>query len=192
MKMSKKKGKRGDNSYIYRNPHTDKNPNQTEEQFLLTLIKQISNRLKTEHGYQNEQIAKTYAEETAIKIPASIFSSKLCPSEALTKYLKEEQGLNYHEISEIINRNERGVWANYQRAIKKQSSKFAIKDSIYVPVTIFQNNNLSILECLVTYLKDTRHLKNSKIAKLLNKNPSNIWTIYNRAKKKEVKQNRRH
>ena len=193
MKVSKKKGKRGASSYIYSRGNKDRTPNKkSEEQFLLTLIKQISNRLKTEHGYQNEQIAETYAEETTIEIPVSIFSGKLCPSEALTKYLKEEQGLNYHEISKAINRNERGVWANYQRAIKKQSTKFSIKDSIYVPVQIFQNNNLSILECLICYLKDTRHLKNSKIAKLLNKNPSNIWTIYNRAKKKEVKQNRRH
>jgi hypothetical protein len=173
----RKKEKSKDSGYIY------SNPNQTEEQFLLTLLKQISNRLKTEHGYQNEQIAGTY-EETTIKIPISIFAEKLCPSEALTKYLKEKYKLTYHEISELINRNERGVWANYQRAIKKKKSTFEIKDSLSVPVTAFKNTKLSILECLICYLKDILHMKNSRIATLLKKNPSNIWTIYNRAKKK--------
>jgi len=118
-------------------------------------------------------------------IPVSIFSTKLAPSEALIKYLKETHDINYHEISSLINRNERGVWASYQRAIKKISSKFEISETIFVPVSIFSNNKLSILECLISYLKDVKQIKNSKIAILLNKNPSNIWTIYNRTKTKK-------
>ena len=162
---------------------------ESEKLFLLKILQQISQRLKTEHGLINNQIIESSTEEQQIMIPVSIFSFDLCPSEALTKYLKEEHDLNYHEISVLTNRNERGVWANYQRAIKKKSTKFEISDSIFVPISIFQNNKFSILECLISYLKEVSHLKNSKIAKLLNKNSSNIWTIYNRTKVKEVKKN---
>ena len=169
--------------------YTENSQNKSsEEQFLLNLLKQISSRLKTEHNYFDEHLLEAYSEkEKGIMIPVSIFSSKLCPSETLTKYLKEEHDLNYHEISVLINRNERGIWANYQRAIKKIPSKLPITDSFSVPATIFQNNKLSILECLVSHLKDFHNFKNSKIAKLLNKNSANIWTIYNRGKLKEIK-----
>ena len=161
----------------------------SEESFLLKILKEISQRLKMEHNYSDEKLLAVYAEEEkqVLMVPVSIFAAGLCPSEALTKYLKEEHQLTYHEIAVLINRNERGVWANYQRAIKKLPSPLEIKDNISISVSVFQNEKLSILECLISYLKDSLHFKNSKIAKLLNKNPSNVWTIYNRAKKKEIK-----
>lgn len=160
----------------------------SEEIFLLKLLKETSQRLKTKYNYSDEQLfAVCTREEQTITIPLSIFADELCPSEALTKYLKEEHQLTYHEISVLINRDERGVWANYQRAIKKQHASLEIVEGISVPVSIFQNNKLSILECLISFLKEVLHLKNSKIAKLLNRNQSNIWTIYKRAKNKEVK-----
>ncbi|MBR9683855.1 hypothetical protein GOV03_04930 [Candidatus Woesearchaeota archaeon] len=166
------------------NHTSDKN---SEEEFLLKIFTEVSQRLKENYDYSDEQLIVTSEEKKpVIRIPASIFI-KLSPSEALAKYLKEEHDLTYHEISLLINRNERSIWANYQRAIKKQQSPFEIVGTISVPVSVFGNNQLSILECLVSYLKDVLHLKNSKIARLLNKNPSNIWTIYKRAKTKEVK-----
>lgn len=165
-------------------------PKTAESDFLVKLLGEIAQRLKSEYGYVNEQLVRVYGEEglTEVLIPVSIFSVGLCPSEALTKYLKEEKQLTYHEIAVLIHRNERGVWANYQRAVKKRASRLEISETDSVAVSVFQNDGLSILECLVSYLKDVRHLKNSKIAKLLNKNPSNIWVVYKRAKQKEAKQ----
>lgn len=161
----------------------------SEELFLLNLVKEISKRLRDEWRYSDEQLYEIFVKgkEEAILIPVSIFSTELAPSEALIKYLKETHDLNYHEISTLINRNERGVWASYQRAIKKMSPKFEIGETIFVPVSIFSDKRFSILECLISYLKDVKQMKNSKIAKLLNKNPNNIWTIYNRKKMKEIK-----
>lgn len=161
----------------------------SEEDFLLNIIGESSEILRDKYGYSDEQIYEAFVkgEEKALLIPVSIFSTNLAPSEALIKYLRETQDTNYHEISVLINRNERGVWASYQRAIKKMPSKFEIIETIFVPVSIFSNNNFSILECLISYLKDIDHMKNSRIAVLLKKNPSNIWTIYNRTKTKKVK-----
>ena len=83
----------------------------------------------------------------------------------------------------MIGRDERGIWANYKRAIKKMPWPFEINDSILAPVSIF-NSDKSILESLVSYLKDIKKMRNRKIAQLLNKNPANIWTAHSRAKKK--------
>ena len=154
-----------------------------EEKFLVGMFSQISERLKQKYNYSDEEIFKLWNEENVLLIPITIFSGKLSPAEALTKFLKENHDLNYHEISEIIGRDERGVWANYKRAIKKMPWQFEINDGLAVPVSIF-NSERSILESLVSYLKDAKKMKNKSIAKMLNKNAANIWTVHNRAKKK--------
>ncbi|MBN4049194.1 hypothetical protein JYT91_01110, partial [archaeon AH-315-M20] len=185
--MKEKKSKRGIGSTNLNSQDNTKRKS-SEGLFLLNLIKEMSKRLRDEYEFSDEQLYEAFVkgkEEETLLIPVSIFSTKLAPAEALIKYLKETHDINYHEISILINRNERGVWASYQRAIKKMPSKFEIRETIFVPVSIFADNNFSILECLISYLKDVKHMKNSKIAILLNKNPSNIWTIYNRAKTKK-------
>jgi hypothetical protein len=48
---------------------------------------------------------------------------------------------------------------------------------------------MSILEALVSYMKDVKKFRNRKIAQLLNKKPANIWTVSNRAKKKNGSKN---
>lgn len=154
-----------------------------EERFLVDIFSQITERLKQKYNYSDEEIFKLWNNENVLPIPIAIFSGKLSPAEALTKFLKENNDLSYHEISELIGRDERGVWANYKRAIKKMPWPFEINDSIAVPVSIF-NSDKSILEALVSYLKDVKKMRNKKIAQLLNKNPANIWTVHNRAKKK--------
>jgi len=182
------KYKKRDSDRNSANSNSKNNPNKgQEESFLLNLVSESSKILKEKYNYSDEQIYEVFVKgkEEALLVPVSIFSFKLAPAEALIKYLKETHDINYHEISVLINRNERSVWASYQRAIKKMPSKFEISDDILVPVSIFQDNKLSILECLISYLKDAKQMKNSKIAVLLNKNPNNIWTIYNRKKTKE-------
>ena len=154
-----------------------------EENFLRDMFSQISERLKQKYNYSNEEILSLWNSENLVLIPVSIFAGKLSPAEALAKYLKENHELGYHEISELIGRDERGIWANYKRAIKKMPWPFEISNSISAPVSIF-NSEKSILEALVCYLKDVKKMKNKSIAKALNKNSANIWTVHSRAKKK--------
>src|SRR3989344_2283742 len=141
-----------------------------EEKFLVDMFSQISDRLKQKYNYSDEEVFKLWNDENSLLVPVAIFSGKLSPAEALTKFLKENHDLSYHEISAFIGRDERGVWANYRRAIKKMPWPFEIRESIP--------------ESLVCYLKDVKKMHNKKIAQLLNKNPSNVWTVYSRAKKK--------
>ena len=154
-----------------------------EEKFLVDMFGQITGRLKQKYNYSNEEIFNIWNNENALLVPVAVFSGKLSPAEALAKFLKENHDLSFHEISEFIGRDERSIWANYKRSVKKMPWPFEINDSIAVPVSIF-NSDKSILEALVSYMKDVKKLRNRKIAQLLNKNPANIWTVHNRAKKK--------
>jgi len=100
--------------------------------------------------------------------------------------MKENLGLSYHEIGELLSRDERNIWTSYKKAVGKQSKSLEIgKTKIYLPMKIF-NNKLTILESVVVYLKK-EGLKYSEIAGLLKRDKSNIWTIYYRAAKKNDK-----
>ena len=158
-------------------------PNESqEEKFLVDMFGQISERLKQKYNYSDYEICKLWNDE--LLVPGAIFSGKLSPAEALAKFLKEKHELGFSEISELIGRDSRSIWANYKRAAKKMPWPFEVNGGISVPVSIF-NSEKSILEALVSYLKDMKKLRNRKIAQMLNKNPANVWTVYSRAMKKQ-------
>lgn len=55
-----------------------------------------------------------------LNLKTSIFhNNKLTIFESLVKYLKEEKSFNYHEISLLLNRDERNIWTIYKNALKK-------------------------------------------------------------------------
>ncbi|MBU0461773.1 MAG: hypothetical protein KJ574_04265 [Nanoarchaeota archaeon] len=120
-------------------------------------------------------------------VPVGIFAGKLSPSESLCKYLKENLSLSYKEIARLLNRDERSIWTSHHRANKKMPESYSaekLKNSRMIPIEIFANRGLSVLENLVIYLKEQTGGTNYQTAKLLNKTPSMIYTIYNRAKSK--------
>ena len=121
-----------------------------------------------------------------ILLPISIFEARgLSALETICRYLKDEMGISYSKIALLLNRNSRTIWTTYNNALSKAKGKLAAKEpKFYVPVSIFRNRNLSVLENLVSYLKDNFNLRYSEISVLLNRDERNIWTAYNRAKKK--------
>lgn len=155
----------------------------SEEKFILKIVGEFAARLRQRYNYSNQEVLNLIQEEELL-VPVEVFSSGLAPAEALTKFLKEECDVNFHEISILINRNEKSVWQNYNRAIKKMPSRFGFESSLKVPVSAFKNNKLSVFESLVLYLKEQKQIKNFRIAKLLGKDPANVWSVYNRAIKK--------
>lgn len=170
-------------SYSANNPILSLLPKQQ----LLETLKQINDFLVENHNLKQEEIIHALtSEDQEILIPASIFSTEISPSESLVKYMKENLEKNYHEISLLIKRNEKGLWGSYNRAQKKLPSPFTLKEKDhFIPISIFSDRTLSILESAITYLKDELKMKGSDIASLLNKTPSTIWTAYNRAKVKK-------
>ncbi len=58
------------------------------------------------------------------QIPVSVFRNRVFSVlENLVKYLKENYDLTYHEIAELLNRDDRTVWTVYHRAEKKLNLK---------------------------------------------------------------------
>jgi hypothetical protein len=155
----------------------------------LELLKNIISFMKLKQGLSLSDLVSLYNESGPAEdlIPLSVFSHNLSPSESLCKYLKENRGLNYHEIAVLINRDDRSVWTSYQRAIKKSKDLFVIDVSsdMMIPVSVVSGRDKSILESVVSYLSTVHKLSNKRISALLNKNPASIATVHNRARAKD-------
>jgi len=59
--------------------------------------------------------------------------------------------------------------------------------NVFTPSYVFRDTSLSIFEAWVEYLKDKRNLSFKQIALITNRDERNIWTVYQRAKKKRDK-----
>ena len=126
--------------------------------------------------------------EEEVKVPISVFKNdKLGSLETIVKYLRENFLISFKQIASLTNRNEIALAVSYRNAKKKLEAKFVVEEiSPYsIPVKILQDRNLSVLENIVSYLKDTFGLTYHKIALLLNRDDRTIWTVYQRAKKKK-------
>lgn len=125
-----------------------------------------------------------------VKVPISVFkNAHLGSLETIVKYLRENLLLSFKQIASLTNRNEIALAVSYRNANKKLRERFVEEEisPYYIPVSILQDRKLSVLENIVSYLKDTFGLTYHKIALLLNRNDRTIWTVYQRAKKKRVK-----
>ena len=54
-----------------------------------------------------------------------------------------------------------------------------------MPVKILADRRFSILENVVRYLRDEAGLRQIEIANILGKDRRAVWTVYNRARKKQ-------
>lgn len=154
-----------------------------QDNIIVERIKELANILRAKHNLTTKDIIYL-ADEKEVLIPVSIFTKKLSILEAITKYLKEDLELNYHEIGELINRNEKNLWHTYRNACKKLPSRLEISESRYfIPVSIFQND-LGVMGNVVLYLREEIELSFHNIAVLLERDDRTIWTMWNHAKKK--------
>ena len=176
----KKKPKNESNVLGINNPLYDKIK---EDQLVLERIKELVNILRIKHNVNIRDILHLI-EEKEILIPISIFTKKLSILETLTKYLKEELGLSYHQIGSLLNRDERNIWSTYNNSNKKVPLRLKVISSKYfIPISIFQNK-LGALENTVLYLKDVLELSYHNIAVLLERDDRTIWSTYRKAKLK--------
>jgi len=65
---------------------------------------------------------KEEKESKIVDIPSSILRDRsLAPLESITEYLKDQQGMSFHEIAVLLNRDDRTIWTCYSRAKKKHA-----------------------------------------------------------------------
>ncbi len=118
-----------------------------------------------------------------ILIPISIFSQGLSPLEALIKYMKENLGMRFRDISLQINRDERSIWYSYSR-VKESKRLRTDEHDIKIPLSALADRKLSILENIISFLKHSHD--DRQIATILGKSKSTIWSAAKRAEKKSA------
>ena len=59
--------------------------------------------------------------------------------------------------------------------------------NIWIPSNVLRDNSISVLEDIVEFLKEKKGLTYHQIGELINRDERNVWTVYNRAKKKRKK-----
>lgn len=156
----------------------------------LKILKLALEELKEKYNVSSDEILSLIEKKPVSKeilIPVAILGTKgLSALEVICKYLKEELEFNYAKIALLLNRNNRTIWTTYNNAVKKKKEKIPVKESrFFVPVSVFKDRKFSVLEVIVSYLKDNFNLRYSEIAVLLARDERNIWTVYNRSKKKK-------
>lgn len=132
---------------------------------------------------------KQKKEDTTVAIPSSIFTDRsVAPLESIAEYLIDEEGLTFHDVAVLLNRDDRTIWTCYSRAKKKRESSpkpalISVK-SVDIPAGVFRDRTLAPLESVSFYLKDHEAMSYHDIAVLVGRNDRTIWTCYSRAKKK--------
>ena len=146
----------------------------------------LINYIAQEKGIGSDEIIKLIVKEKKSKeIPVCIFNDKLSALETIVKYLKENLNLKYSEIAKLLNRNDRTIWATYSNSRKKLTERFVIEENkFFIPASIISNRSFSVLESIVSYLKDNLNLRYSQIALMLHRDQRTIWTVYNRRRRK--------
>jgi len=144
--------------------------------------------LKSLKRHLDRKMKKLFAVKMSerVSVPIDIFGKDIGAAEALAKYLKENKEMRLSEIAKVLNRDQRTVGVNYRNASKKMKEKIDVKEkgALTIPLRELSDRRLSILESVVYYLREKRGLRNSEIAKLLEKDPRNVYTLYSRAVRK--------
>jgi hypothetical protein len=67
-------------------------------------------------------IVKDEKRDRVVAIPSDIFRDRtLAPLESISEFLKDREGMSFHEIAVLLNRDDRTIWTCYTRAKKKHS-----------------------------------------------------------------------
>jgi DNA-binding CsgD family transcriptional regulator len=155
-------------------------------EYMLQTISSLKEKFNLSLDEISELIESEKLKEEKVIIPISIFTiEQLGPAESLVKYMKENLNMKFSEIAKILNRDDRTIWATYSNAHKKMKHQIekTFKEKALIPVSALADRKLSLLESVVKFLKE-KNIENIEIARLLHKDPRNIYTFYSRMRKK--------
>jgi len=125
--------------------------------------------------------SKLVKKENSDSVPLSIFNNKkLGILELVVKYLKENKDLKFSEIAKLLQRNQRTIWTTYSKSKKKYPSKLIIKESLEIPLNIFEDRRKGPLTTLCLFLKGNVKMSYKEIAIALDRNYRTVWTVCNK------------
>lgn len=179
-----------------RRQKTGKNREKIVDSFILTPEEMESLRkavdaieaAKEKHGLSYNGILDLLKER---RIPVTIFNKKLSSLESISRYLKDELDLNYHQIAVLLGRDERNIWHSYNNSLKKHPEKLvAGPTQFFIPLSIFAEKKFSILESIVVHLRHEYNLSYSQISRIVQRDERTVWTACSRARKKQEAQDK--
>jgi hypothetical protein len=130
-----------------------------------------------------EHLAEENLKPALKTVPISIFVPDLGPLEAVIKFLKDSLGLRNSQIALLLSKSPQSVWLSYRNANSKHPQKLPVISSNFdLPFSALETKGCSVLENVVSFLRDKHMLRFSEIAKLLKRDPRTIWTTYARQK----------
>ncbi|MFH0978176.1 MAG: hypothetical protein V1837_02630 [Candidatus Woesearchaeota archaeon] len=159
-------------------------------------VKDVDNLLQSmieKYNLPYEEVVNLFRQKShsapAISVPLLVFREKrLTHLQSLVKYLRESENVSLPEIALLLARDVSAVSQLYSQAKHLTPEPFQIvDDEICVPIAVFKDRNLSILEHLAEFLKDTIKLRYSEIARLLDRDQRTVWTAYVRGKDKRLR-----
>ena len=156
------------------------NAEKLSDEELLNRFNSIIQLLSTKYQIEPQKIIELMPKLGYV--PISIFSSELSPLESLVIYLRDYLQMDFLGISSRLKRHYQTIWTSYRLAKRKGIELRLERESIFVPIAIFQTRKTTIFECLVSYLKKEHKL--SEISQFLNRDYRTIWTIAKRAERK--------
>ncbi|MFC1741662.1 hypothetical protein ACFL3V_03955 [Nanoarchaeota archaeon] len=134
---------------------------------------------------EEKQALQVKLSQESRSIPVSVFRCGLSGLEAVTVFLKDTRQWNIRRISSELNRKPSTLYATYTNAKKKLSQEMDVTDfSFAIPVDVFADRRFSVLELIVSHMRDKQDLALPRIATLLGKNYSTVKTAYRRYRKK--------
>ncbi len=166
-------------------PFKDKNAKILRDGSFQSLRSSIA-ELKKKYNLSINQILGLL-ENPPLEIPVSVFENKeLSALELICRYLRESLGLSFHEIAELLGRDNSTIWATNNKSLRKRKEALAVKKSyFFIPISIFRNRKFSVLEAVVKHLRENYGLGYSQISRLINRDQRNVWTVYSRARRKD-------
>lgn len=165
-------------SYGYDLDYSYLSPSAHGNRELESLFFALADRIESEKLHDS---SRTYLHS---EIPIGIFSQRLSGLQSIVKFLREEKGLRYSQISRELARDQRTIWAVYS-TVKKAPKIKHTKTDMCVSTSIFCARRYSILESISSHLKKSGY-STREIAKLLGKSPKTIWTVLSRAQRKRA------
>ena len=152
---------------------------------------ELINDFKRRHDLSQYDIIDLIVKEDEIKeradaIPAYIFDNDaLGCFEAIVKFLRERVCLSNKKIALMLDRDQSTVAVTYLRARRKMPQSFIPKETdFFIPISSIKNRKMSVLETIVSHLKENYRLTYHNIALLLHRDDRTVWTVYQRALKK--------
>jgi len=117
-----------------------------------------------------------------VNIPVGILKQGISGFQSIVKFLKENEGYTFSEISRITRRDQRTVWTAYN-SVKYENRLVTHPKDVYISSSVIADRKFSVLEAITLELF-SRGYSISRISEAIGRSRSTIGTVLYRIRRK--------